>query len=375
MIRSRFIIWAYIVQMAVVVASAESRLPQLVATADSVVVARITGGSNTGQTREIEFTVDRVLKGDLVPGAQIRASFAGLDRAARAAVPPVLETGLIFLNQDGAGSYRLLSAETGELGLRSAYLPLPSTSRPSSTELGSPLESVYAEIVAAIDSRATDEQYLKTVVPKLALSESPLLASALQRWAVNASAKPLRLLAIGCLIGISDGQSVIELKKELASSSASPLATTVATSLNAFQSRDPQAVIALGDIARSSESRKEVQEAAAYALQTIHTSEAVPALRALLDSRHPLVRQFAIGGLSAFALQMRIPENPADAAEARDEVLNPGRRRKIPSPEAPYDTEEVRQFAHFGPFRDPEEENRFVTFSKTWCDRNPALII
>lgn len=208
--------------------SAQRRLPDLVLRADAVVVARITGGSNTAQSREIELTVERVLKGELPPGAFVRASFSSPSRAARAAVSPQLEMGLIFLKLDGAGSYSLVSAETGELGLRGSYVPLPET-RVVPASPSSVLESVYAEILAGIDARSADERYLRRIVPMLSPAESPVVTSAFQRWATSPPG-PLRLLALGSLVGTGSSQALIALKGELTNSPPSPLAVSVATS-------------------------------------------------------------------------------------------------------------------------------------------------
>ncbi|MCX6594336.1 MAG: HEAT repeat domain-containing protein [Acidobacteria bacterium] len=352
--------------------SAASSVPNLTAASDVIVVARIVGGNNTQQSRELSFIVDHVLKGDLRPGVLVRAAVVAAAGRAQALLPPTLEAGLVFLKRVNDGSFSVLSAESGELGLRDAYLPLlpgqPAFSNPNS----SPLEAVHQILVSSIERGSTDEQYLKRVVPKLSPTHSPFATMALRRWSESSSTQ-LRLLAIGSLVGTGDGQAVIALRADLMTSSSAPLARATAGSLHAFRNPDPQAVAALGDIARSSRQSKEVQEAVAAALQNVHTRESLPALYSLLDSPHASVRQTAIAGLSAFALQMRIPKDSADAMEALDEVLNPGRRRKLPAADAPFDTEEVRQFAHFGPFVSPADEARTSTFWKNWCAVNFGL--
>jgi hypothetical protein len=269
----------------------------------------------------------------------------------------------------GVSSFELLSVDTGDLGLRGAYFPVPKNVRLDHPGSASPLEQVHAELIAAIEARSDDEQYLKRIVPKLSPGDSAIVVSALQRWSESASG-PLQLLAMGSLIGAGSNQAVIGLKTELRASPTSVLAKSVATNLSTFRGTDPAAVAALGEIATTSAAEQGVQESAAFSLQRIHTRQTLPALKALLDSPHPLVRQLAVSGFTAFALQMRIPRDDTDAAEALDEILNPGRRRTIPSADAPFDTAETRQFAHFGPFRDLAEETRFITFWKEWYEKN-----
>jgi len=67
---------------------------------------------------------------------------------------------------------------------------------------------------------------------------------------------------------------------------------------------------------------------------------------------------------------MRIAKDGVDSAEARDEVLNPGRRRKLPSSEAPFETTTTRPFLHFGSFKDAADEAYVITFWKSWYQQN-----
>ena len=67
---------------------------------------------------------------------------------------------------------------------------------------------------------------------------------------------------------------------------------------------------------------------------------------------------------------MRIAKDGPDSAEARDEVLNPGKRRTLPSSEAPFETTATRAFLHFGPFKSAEDEASSIAFWKSWYQKN-----
>lgn len=212
------------------------RLAGLVATADAVVIGTISGGNVTAETRELEFTVSRVLKGSLQPGVFVRARYHPTDKAGRANVKPINEAGLMFLKQTSSGMYELLSADSGELGLRNADIHLPTNSRSIVPQTASTLENVYAELLGAAEMRQADEAYLRRIASKLSAKESPIVASAFQRW-LNQPSGNLRLVAIGGLLSSGSVQAVFQLKTELEAASLSPLATSVASSLYASEAR------------------------------------------------------------------------------------------------------------------------------------------
>lgn len=78
----------------------------------------------------------------------------------------------------------------------------------------------------------------------------------------------------------------------------------------------------------------------------------------------------AVWGLSAFVVNVRIAKDDADGPQALDEVMNPGRRRTLPSSDAPFETATTRKFIHFGPFRDATEEMSVISFWKKWYQEN-----
>ncbi|MGI8992129.1 MAG: hypothetical protein ACR2I2_21435 [Bryobacteraceae bacterium] len=94
----------------------------------------------------------------------------------------------------------------------------------------------------------------------------------------------------------------------------------------------------------------------------------------LLDSPDEIRRELAVGGFGLFVTNTRISEGGLDAAEALDKVLNPGRRRKLPSADAPYETPETRKFLNFGFFRNSGEEAAYLAFWKGWYEQHRAQL-
>jgi hypothetical protein len=118
----------------------------------------------------------------------------------------------------------------------------------------------------------------------------------------------------------------------------------------------------------------EVRNGAISALCAIHSRDTLPFIYELLASSDPLTRAFAVRAFSAFVSGMRITRGGTDEAEALDEVLNPGRRRSLPSKDVPFETEETRRFLHFGPFKDAAEEGAYVTYWREWFERHRHVL-
>ena len=343
-------------------------LGDLIQRSDAVVVARIESATPAHSRPEIQMTVIRSIKGALLPGNMVRANYPVIGKAARAPVSYAKEPGLLFMKSGTlAGAWELVSAETGALGIRDSYISL-ATEDPPRFSGNTPLDMAYAELLTSAERSGGDLSYLQRLLLKLDPSASPLVQKAFQEWRSSPSLA-LRTEAMRSLIFSGDTQALLQSRPELELPSTS-FSHTLGGALGAFRSTDPVAIKILGELAASSKTPLETRRSAASALYALHTKDTLPYLVQLLDSPDKILQVNAVSGLSAFALHMRMIDANGDGADALDEVMNPGRRRKIPDATALFDTDETRQNVHFGTFRDEVEESRYLNYWKSWFQRN-----
>ena len=355
-----------------VAATPHGSLGDLIQRSEAVVVARIESATPAGPRPEVQMTVIRSIKGALLPGSTVRANYPVLGKAAGAPVSYVKEPGLLFLKSGTVpGTWELVSAETGALGVRDSYISL-ATEGPPPISGNTPLDRAYAELLTSVERSGGDPNYLQRVLPRLDTSASPLVQKAFREWRSSPSLA-LQTAAMRSLISAGDTPALLQVRSELESPSSS-VSRTLGGALWAFRSTDPVAIKILGELAVSSKTPLETRQSAASALYALHTKDTLPYLVQLLESPDKLLRVDAISGLSAFALQMRMIGASDDGSDALDEVMNPGRRWKIPDAAAPFDTDETRQNVHFGSFRDDTEEFRYVNYWKSWSQRNRSRI-
>lgn len=226
---------------------------------------------------------------------------------------------------------------------------------------------MFAVLVQAVEANASDERQVLRIIGQLS-PQSPTVRNAYQKW-LTVNTRNLRLAAIRGLTMTGSTEALLALQREASAGPRSEIVDGALSKLFAFRSSDPAAVQALGEIATSAASLA-VRESAAYALRDIHTNRALPYFYRLLGDSDQGLRELAVSGFTAFVVQMRTPKDSLDVPAALNEVMNPGRRRKLPSLEAPFDTEETRSFAHFGPFPDKVREEQLLAFWKGWYARN-----
>ena len=306
----------------------QPNLAKRVESADTIVVARITGGTVTASgssvSSDVVLRVDRVLKGSAVAGTTIAAHLEGrgyfANRNATQSAEPLY--GIWFLTA-AQYPYTILSRDGrfGELYFAPAILP---EDAPRSNPGDTPAESVALELASALrwmggtsgerlnphsgSSGSADERRQAA----LALSRFRTLAEDFRTLSASTTlpfyrqfAKekpaPLRAVGIAGLIAANDAEGV-----KLAAADWSELAQSadvgplIASLMGYSNGMDPEAVRALGALALREHAEAGLRQSAVYALRAIHTREALPALVELLDDQDQRVRPYALSGLCLF---------------------------------------------------------------------------
>lgn len=353
----------------------DNALAGLVASSDVVALADIRGGSLVNGTYSATITARRVLKGQnlLLPSATVQVNYpAPLDGRPIAPID-VDEFGLVFLRESSSG-WRLATVNSSGQGLRSGFLPVE---RGAATQAGGGGEIIASEdavtevLVAAIEAEGPYGE----LGPKLLVSPSGH-PEVYVRWSNSSDAK-LRVYGLMGRLMTGDEQAIIRAAKEWASLSQAPRSNLLASALSSVRTSSPAAIHALGELATAESEHgisPAMRQGLALALSAIHSDATLSYLAKLLDSGDILTRSVAVAGFSSFVTGMRVAQDSSDAAEALDEVLNPGRRRSLPNPDAPFETEETRKYVHFGPFKDPAEESEHIAFWKSWYERNASRL-
>jgi len=343
-----------------------SQLERLIEGSEVVAVAEVRDNGFDGTGHQLDLTLVNVLKGDLLAGtvAQVRASPKRPDYSRRA---PTVGQGLVFLNSTESG-WRLNPVDPLGPGIDSLYLSLPGLSLSIDSPSGA--KSIVDRVALELASRVELEGPAGSARLKF-FSLVPFwnYGHILQKWAASESPF-LRVNGLAGLIASRNSAAILRAVNEWDALAGHPDSGRIHSALSGIRSTDGEIVRALGRLATSPTAPKEAIEGLSYALFAIHTADALPFLAELLASPNKLARPLAVAGFSAFVTNMRRTSDGLAMDEARDEVANPGRRRKLPSAEAPFETEETRRHTHFGPFRDAVEEAKYVAFWKSWYERN-----
>jgi len=350
--------------MTVTQSPAGTPLQSLVGASSAMVIARIDNAFFDGTLYHVQLRVVLSLKGTLLPGTTVEPDFAHPGPGKLRIAPGVPQGSvLVAMTQDGQGSWHLTPLGAPALGLAAAYFRISDQALAGAASMNGTPEANIAKLMGAsveADS-APDSRFLGLV----GYSDAPALFDS---WSASSSPR-LRAYGLSKRILVQDAAAVASVGAALGATARKD-AVWLTSALGAYRNPDPNGVRAIGKLATTPGADPQLIVSCAYALSAIHTKESVPYLASLLDSTDHEVRAVAVGGISSFVTNMRIAKDGVDSAEARDEVLNPGRRRKLPSSEAPFETTTTRPFLHFGSFKDAADEAYVITFWKSWYQQN-----
>ena len=351
--------------------------------ADAIVVARLTSGttlaSGTRVSSDFMLHVDRVLKGDVIPGSDIAAHLEGrvgfiVQAANQSAISEKLY-GIWLLSSAASGPYSVVSRD-GNLGdLDFAPVILPEDA-PVGKAGETPAASVANELVAGLEwlnethgsqlsPRATGVyagQYRALADDLRSLDSSTTLD--VYRQLASAKSALLRALGIQGLIAANDPEGVKRAAADWTELSAAADVSPISNSLMAYSNGDDaEAVRSLGALALRDPSEAGLRANAVYALRAIHSKETLPALVALLDDKDDRVRPYALSGLCLFVRNApnvtpkSVPSMSWMQARPPTPLLNP----------------ETQRYCLLGP-NQAADLDAYVSFWKSWWSEHQTEI-
>lgn len=337
--------------------------------ADAVVVGQITGGQHSGSMAVFRLRVERVLHGDLVPGAildvQAPSRSSGTDKLRDIRGMWMLQSGtdgrwrtLPPLQSDGAGFMASFyqAAPANEVEAIKRSLP----------ELKQPGDFVAAELAAAAESLPTNRHAFQVLTLGL-LFHVPHTPGTLAIFKKLHSSKEPSVASLGLAGRLmqNDPDALDRLEADLPIAMKAGMVPQVARALNVRVDPSPRSVAGLGRLATSSNMPAEVQRQAASALQRIHSRETLPYLIKLLDSPDAELRGRAFAGLSQFVDNLGIVTLESGPQMTWLKPVGP----------APYRTAETDKFVGHGTRVPISAHPAYAAFWKNWWSRFGAELM
>ena len=310
--------------------------------------------------------VARVLKGDsTISGTNIAVHWEPRDNVSFTPVS-VNGNGLWFLKRSSSG-WKVIPIQDDGI-FNHTFIPEPSgpiVDAYAYNATASLADKVASEASAAIESSSDPAQF-STIYYGLDQLNSPVIQRLYTRLAASNNTSQ-KILGLSGLIRGGSTPALAAAAKLTASLGNYPLENGVLSNAirDDFRAIDANSVQVLGQIATGSTGAGTLlREAAAFALRSIHTKEALPYLATFLDDANPGVRAEGIGGLSAFAngLPVQTPANVVSMAYL-----------KYPA-SAPFQTDQTKANFAMGLESIAPNETVYLSFWKTWWAQNRAAL-
>jgi hypothetical protein len=324
-------------------------LAKQVEAADAIVVAKLVRGTTVASgdriTSDLVLHIDRVLKGNPIPGAEVAASlegrnlfFSGVHSSSQ--TPQVY--GIWFLSSTSVLP-RLQSI--GDPAMAPVILP---EQTPAGDRGNTPEVSVANEIVSALRWFANGKvQGEFSTLADNFRTLSPATTLPIYRQLAAEQSLDLRAVGIQGLIAANEPEGPIQLASDWTKlTAANP---QIGMPLMSYTNEDPSGVRALGSPA--------LREHAAYALRAIHTKEALPALAVLLDSKNAIIQSQALSGFCLFVRNAPIVTPQSVPSMSWLQTRQP----------APFLNPETERYCHPGGTVYPSGDlAAYVNFWKSW---------
>ena len=391
-------------QLAVVSALLSSPLPaplipgpnlaKRVELAESIVVAKVVSGTTRGfgsqVSSDIVLHVNRVLKGDLIPGTDVAAHLEGRGYFV---VPTVKQStitdqlyGIWFLGSTSR-PYTVISRDGtyGEIHFAPVLLPegAPAGSEGEKTET-----AVANELAAALlwiaqiypaqlrpdaQRNRTPEQrtaagrrlsQFHSLVEDFRTLNSSATHAIYEQFAKEKSI-PIRLAGIEGLIRANDPEGVKRAAMDWDDfASAADIQPLISSLMSYSNADDEEAVRALGALSIRDPAEPGLRQSTVYALRAIHSKQALPALIALLDDKEDRVRSYALSGLCLYV--RNAPTVTPESVPSMSWLQS--------RPPTPLLNPETQRYCLLGGMIDRATQDVYVSFWKSWWNQHQVEI-
>lgn len=331
---------------------------------DSVIVAEVISGRQTGKVATCVLLVSRTIKGSLLPNDRVNVSWntwLGFDRNLAG------NYGIWHLNQLPSGGWLLRQVDRDKpyVPLQKGVSPVGVTVPTGMPALPQPVtvgDRMAAELVAALQVHTNLSDVGDLASLFLALDRTRFVTALYS--VLRASPDPeLKFIGLSGMLMLNDIAALDEISKNVEEISKVKARHWVLSGIMARRDLSPIAIQALGRIASSSD--LDAQFAAAVSLQLLHTRDTLPVLVQLLDSPRQITRETAIRGLSSFVDNLP-PETPHNVVNGT---------ASIPQGATPYRTVDTDRYSLSRRLLGKENDTEYVQFWKSWWVKTRADLI
>ncbi len=334
-----------------------SPIGRLLADAQVVIVGTLQSQTRLGDMSILTIGAVRTIKGPATPGAIINTTWL--------APPPQFSldsltgmTALWFLKNTNSGNnWTVLPLLTGsDVPFSSAVLRVPVEAPPLGSRVSTPEDKLLAEITATAQVPAmSKDASLFVVMRSINDLTSPLLDTFWARQlsspdpAVSHEARVFLLKK-----GISEQMTAFDGTDPGALDAQSVSFLSIA--ICSWRSTDEAGIAALGKLSQAPYPDT-LRSCAAHALSDIHTENALPFLRSLLDDVGRERRYSAVTGIAAYAAGLPVQR---DTDKADVEWLRPAPGSGVPAEYLQHDPA-LNDFY--------KDEQTSISYWKTWLDK------
>jgi hypothetical protein len=324
--------------------------------ADAIVVAEVQSGHQSGFSATFVLSIVRTLKGSVLPGTTVNATWGSMLRAERDLKGGY---GLWFLRQIGAGRWTL-APPNPQVPYEFAYYPMSKASVPESVAAGSrpstSKDSVAAELAGALKLTTDHGLVYHLASGLLTITESDAAPELFGSLRANGNPE-LRFIGLAGMVSRGDISALVEMADGINLVRGLAARPLVASAISSRRNSDPRVIQALGKIAASPMAG--LESSAAESLKNIHTRETLPFLAQLLESNDPKVREAGMTGLSRFV--DNLPITTPERVPTGEALTQQG--------PAPYRTPETDKYSLSRRWLGSANENEYLQFWRSWWDR------
>jgi hypothetical protein len=338
--------------------------------ADLVAVGTSVQGEQAGSQVTYALSIERVLKGTVLPGRVAYASWtmATDEGFFRRQLPAVRR--LWFLKSMGGTAYTIMPTVVGHATVNDVCISVPpGETRPrfAYPSAASVHDKIAYEMAASAEAFANGE--ISNSLPILPSSSgaSPQALTAVHRLLAQSGVPRVKAIGYRGLLMQNDRNAIEEIEQQAASLAQANSGALIATAIGElYRNADPQGIAALGHMATGDQSSRTLafKNAAARALAWIHTREALPYLAKMLSDPDPAIRAYGVGGLAMFANNEPVQAASPISTAPRPPVYQPWYRTPETASHSTMSKEVIIQ-----------QESEYIVFWSRWWQDNQATIM
>jgi hypothetical protein len=350
--------------------AAPASIKRLSENADLIAVATSLQGAQVGSQVSFVLAIERVLKGSVLPGATVHASWTTTDDPGALQMQLLAVRGLWFLKSDGGSNYNIMPTAVGHATINDVCVSVPAgdvRARFAYTNSMAVPDKIALELAASAEAVANGEIKSLLLIRPASSGASPGGLTTAHRLLVQSSVPRTRAIGYQGLLLQNDRSALEEVEQQATSLAQANAVALIAASIgDNYRNADPAGIAVLGRMATAGPRSPLLpfKSSAARALAWIHSRESLPILAEMLSDPDSAIRTYGVGGLAMFA-----NNEPSQAASS----LSTAPAAPIYQPW--YRTSETASHSTMSAQILVQHEAEYIGFWTKWWQDNQADII